>query len=90
MDQALRKMPAVQHGRGLSCASSSTLNLMILILPQNKRYSYFPGHIIFHSAFFLISPRPTIWNCWVLRAGTRRYKNLSEQRREPTTNSTLM
>ena len=47
MDQVLRKMPAVQHGRGLSCASSSTLNLMILILPQNKRYSYFPGHIIF-------------------------------------------
>ena len=47
MDQVLRKMPAVQHGQGLSCASSSTLNLKILILPQNKRYSYFPGHIIF-------------------------------------------
>ena len=50
MDQVFRKMPAVQHGRGLSCASSSTLNLMILILPQNKRYSYFPGHIILRKA----------------------------------------
>ena len=47
MDQVLRKMPAVQHGRGLSCASSSTLILMIIILPQDKRDSYFPEHIIF-------------------------------------------
>ena len=32
------------------------------------------GLFTLHSAFFLISPRPTIWNCWVLRTGTRRYK----------------
>ena len=29
--------------------------------------------------FLIFPPRPTIWNCWVLRAGTLRYKNLSEQ-----------
>ena len=59
MDQVLCKMTAVQHRRGVSCASSPTLILMILILPQNKRDSYFPGHIIFalnnspiHSSIF--------------------------------------
>ena len=47
MDQVLCKMTAVQHRRGLSYTSSSTVILMILILPQNMRDSYFPGHIIF-------------------------------------------
>ena len=46
-DQVLCKMTALQHTRGLSCASGSTVILMILILPQNKRDSFFPGHIIF-------------------------------------------
>ena len=45
MDQVLCTMTAVQHRRGLSCASSSIL--MFLILPRNKRDSYFPEHIIF-------------------------------------------
>ena len=47
MGEVLCKMTAVQHRRGLSCASSFALILMILILLQNKRVSYFPGHIIF-------------------------------------------
>ena len=47
MDQVLCKMTAVQRRRDLSCVSSSTLILMFLILPQNMRDSYFPGHIIF-------------------------------------------
>ena len=42
MDQVLCKMTAVQRRQGLSSASSSNL-----ILAQNKRDSYFPGHIIF-------------------------------------------
>ena len=45
MDQVLCKMTAVQHRRGLSCASGSIL--MILILPPNMRDSYLPGDIIF-------------------------------------------
>ena len=40
-------------------------------------------HSFLHFSSF--SPRPTIWNCWVVRTGTRRYKNHSEQRQEPTT-----
>lgn len=47
MDQVLCKMTAVQHRRDPSYASSSTLISMFLILPPNKRDSYFPGHIIF-------------------------------------------
>ena len=42
MDQVLCKITAAQRRQGLSCASSSNL-----ILPPNKRDSYFPGHIIF-------------------------------------------
>ena len=45
MDQVLGKTTAVQHRRGLSCASSSIL--MFLILPQNKRDTHLPGQLSF-------------------------------------------